>query len=228
MRSLRRQQAERWTSWLITLELVGLSFVSHLSNLSIYTDIHTGYALPLLDNDIEVAKKMFDVNVFAVMALTQAFAPLLIEAKGTIINISSVAGCFPYPWHGYYSASKASLRLLTDQLRIELKPFGVNAINIVSGGIQTNFFDNQVATELPGTSLYAPWKKEVEWVANGGVVKGGWTPAEVYAQKVVKNALKSNPNVNYWVGDSTFTVWFMTTCLWHTVIVSIEACCGYP
>lgn len=182
-----------------------------------------GYALPLLDSDIEVAKKMFDVNVFGVMGLTQAFAPLLIQAKGTIINISSVAGCVPYPWHGYYSASKASLSLLTDQLRIELKPFGINAINIMSGGIETKFFDNQVATELPSTSLYAPWRKEVEWVANGGVVKGTWTPAEVYAQKVVKNALKRNPNVNYWVGDQTFMVWFMTTFLWHTVIVSFIA-----
>jgi 1-acylglycerone phosphate reductase len=63
---------------------------------------------------------MFNVNVFAVVTLTQAFAPLLISSKGTIINIGSIAGLSPVPWKGYYNARKAAVNLLTDQLRIEL------------------------------------------------------------------------------------------------------------
>jgi NAD(P)-dependent dehydrogenase (short-subunit alcohol dehydrogenase family) len=59
--------------------------------------IMTGYNAPLLDSDIDVARKMFDVNVFAVIEVTKAFAPLLIASKGTIVNIGSIVGHFPLP-----------------------------------------------------------------------------------------------------------------------------------
>ena len=55
-----------------------------------------GYTMPTLDADLEKVKKMYDVNVFGVVAVTQGFAPLVIAAKGAIVNISSVAGvCYP-------------------------------------------------------------------------------------------------------------------------------------
>lgn len=56
--------------------------------------------MPILDVDIDQAKKMYDVNVWGVVAVTQAFAPLIIAAKGTIINIGSIAGCLYLPWIG--------------------------------------------------------------------------------------------------------------------------------
>jgi 1-acylglycerone phosphate reductase len=56
-----------------------------------------GYTMPLLDTEVSVAKKMFDVNVFALVSVTQAFAPLLIASKGTVINIGSVLGHTPIP-----------------------------------------------------------------------------------------------------------------------------------
>lgn len=55
---------------------------------------------PALDVSIEEAKKMLDVNFWAVLELTQAFAPLLIAAKGSIVNISSVAARINTPWLG--------------------------------------------------------------------------------------------------------------------------------
>jgi 1-acylglycerone phosphate reductase len=181
----------------------------------------SGYALPLLDSDLEVAKKMFNVNVFAVVEVTTAFAPLLIAAKGTIINIGSVTGKFPYAWQGYYNASKAAINLLTDQLRIELKPFGVNAINVVTGGVHTKLFDNQPPTKLPADSIYAPWRKEIEWAADGGVIKAEWIPVEKYAEQVVKNALRTKPNVYLWIGSSASIIWFFSTFMWHTIFVSV-------
>lgn len=56
--------------------------------------------MPVLDVDINTAKKMFDVNVFGLLAVTQAFSPLLIAAKGKIINIGSIVGQFPSPYMG--------------------------------------------------------------------------------------------------------------------------------
>ncbi|PQE19322.1 hypothetical protein CJF31_00009412 [Rutstroemia sp. NJR-2017a BVV2] len=54
--------------------------------------------MPALDADIEEAKKLFDVNFWGVIAMTQAFAPLVIAAKGTVVNICSISGYVNAPW----------------------------------------------------------------------------------------------------------------------------------
>jgi 1-acylglycerone phosphate reductase len=56
-----------------------------------------------LDADLERAKKTFDVNLFGVLAVTQKFFPLLIAAKGNIVNIGSIAAKGPWPFQGTYT-----------------------------------------------------------------------------------------------------------------------------
>ncbi|EKG20605.1 Short-chain dehydrogenase/reductase SDR [Macrophomina phaseolina MS6] len=58
------------------------------------------YVTPILDVDIQKAKAMFDVNVWGVAAVTQAFAPLLVAAKGCVVNISSLAALLRAPYYG--------------------------------------------------------------------------------------------------------------------------------
>lgn len=60
----------------------------------------TNYTMPVLDTPIESAKQIFDVNFWAPMQVIQAFAPLLTEAKGTVVNISSIAAVLQTPWMG--------------------------------------------------------------------------------------------------------------------------------
>jgi 1-acylglycerone phosphate reductase len=86
------------------------------------------YSMPLLDSDLDSVRKLFELNVFAVLGVTQAFVPLLVKSKGTVVNISSVASLSPIPWHGPYCATKASLNQISDTLRQELDPFGVTVI----------------------------------------------------------------------------------------------------
>jgi short-subunit dehydrogenase len=174
-----------------------------------------------LDSDVAEAKKMFDLNVFALINVTKAFSPLLIASKGTIINIGSIAGKAPVPWQGYYNASKAAVNLLSDQLRLELAPFGVDCICVITGGIKTHFFDNNLGTKLPADSLYAPGKDIIEPFTGGAFIEKGVMNVDVYAEGVVKNALKSNPTKNQWLGGSTWSIWFVGTFLWSTVWVSI-------
>ena len=88
--------------------------------------------MPLLDADLDGVRKLFELNVFAVLSTSQAFAPLLLKSKGTIVNISSVASVSPIPWHGPYCASKAALTQISDTLRQELEPFGVKVIVVSS------------------------------------------------------------------------------------------------
>jgi 1-acylglycerone phosphate reductase len=85
---------------------------------------------PLLDMDLGKACKLFDVNVFAPISVVKAFIPLLIANKGTIINIGSYVDTLPVPWQGVYNASKAALRSLTDNLRLELRPFNVDVVYV--------------------------------------------------------------------------------------------------
>jgi 1-acylglycerone phosphate reductase len=87
---------------------------------------NAGQGSPRPCTDLEVdttVKGIFDVNVFGVMRVVQAFVPLLIEAEGTIVNIGSIAPIVPLVFGGAYNASKAALHAYADCLRIELKPF---------------------------------------------------------------------------------------------------------
>ncbi|CZR67743.1 probable short-chain dehydrogenase/reductase [Phialocephala subalpina] len=176
-----------------------------------------GYNLPMLDTTVADARKLFDLNVFALVAVTQAFAPLLVASKGTVINIGSVAGITPMPWQGYYNATKAAVALITDNMRIEMAPWGVKFINVITGGVKSRFFENLVAQHLPSNSLYLPAKDEIEPMMNGSLVKKNALDVDVYAKRVVANALKSNPKVHFWAGSEIWTIWLVDTFGWSTI-----------
>lgn len=63
------------------------------------------YTMPVMDASIEDSKKLFDTNFWGVVRVTQAFSPLLVNAKGTVVNISSIAGVLNTPFMGMSQAS---------------------------------------------------------------------------------------------------------------------------
>jgi 1-acylglycerone phosphate reductase len=65
-----------------------------------------GLKLPGLDVSIEEGKKLFDVNFWAVWATIQAFAPLLVKAKGCIVNTSTITACMPLAFDGTFGSSR--------------------------------------------------------------------------------------------------------------------------
>lgn len=60
----------------------------------------TMFVMPLLDTDIAEGKKLFDVNVWGLLAVTQAFAPMLVASKGVVLNVASIAGAVRMAWQG--------------------------------------------------------------------------------------------------------------------------------
>lgn len=58
--------------------------------------------MPLLDTSVDDAKKVYDANVWAVLLMTKAFAPMLIKSKGTVCNISSVSSELVFAWQGWW------------------------------------------------------------------------------------------------------------------------------
>ncbi len=92
------------------------------------------------------AQQMFDVNVFGALRLVRAVAPhMRRQNSGRIINISSIAGQLATPVNGTYSASKFALEALSDTLRWELAPFGIQVVLIEPGSIKTQFSDTAEA-----------------------------------------------------------------------------------
>src|SRR5262249_7140470 len=82
-------------------------------------------------------QKMFTVNVFGQIAVTQAFLPFIRLARGRIVNISSVGAHLAIPFGGLLNATKAAFGMLSDAMRLELRPFGIHVSVVEPGAIKT-------------------------------------------------------------------------------------------
>ncbi|KAL3420158.1 short chain dehydrogenase [Phlyctema vagabunda] len=162
------------------------------------------YTMPALDVDLDEARACFETNFFAIIALTQALIPLLIAAKGVIVNIGSLAGVLPYAFGSVYNASKAALHAYSRTLRLEVEPFGVRVLVVVTGGIKSNIA--RTHRELPEHSLYLPLVPEFERRQKHSQENA--MPNEEYAREVVKAALKPQPPKWLWKGHMAYLVWF--------------------
>ncbi|RYG96174.1 MAG: SDR family NAD(P)-dependent oxidoreductase, partial [Alphaproteobacteria bacterium] len=98
---------------------------------------------------------MIDTNITALVSMTHKLLPQLVERKGAIINISSVAATYPYPGGNVYAASKAFVRQLSLDLRADLHGTGVRVTSIEPGMAETEFTlvrtgDQQFSDKLYG------------------------------------------------------------------------------
>jgi 1-acylglycerone phosphate reductase len=169
-----------------------------------------GYSTSIADADIAKAKQLFDVNFFGVIAVTQAFTPLLIASgDARILNIGSVLGEIYRPFTGIYNSAKAALAMTSETMRVELAPFGIKVIHVVTGGISTNLIATGSQVTFPETSIYIPIREQAAPYIDGSAIQSAMTtPADEYARAVVANTLKSAPNPYFWYGSETGLVWF--------------------
>ncbi|MCJ1312666.1 hypothetical protein MMC25_006342 [Agyrium rufum] len=165
----------------------------------------TGYTRPILDLDMKTAKYVFDVNVWAVVEITRAFVPLLIASKGSVVNISSVVAVTVTPYLGVYSASKAALTLLSETLRVELEPFGVSVITLMTGAVKSNQFANDPCPGLPDDSMYKPVEKQLESITDFDSFPR--QTAAKYAKNVVSDVLGGETG-KIWRGMGASVAWF--------------------
>jgi len=96
-----------------------------------------GVGGPLIEVDEKDVKWLFDVNVFGVFRITQAFAPLIIEGKGRIITIGSISGILSGPFYGPYSMTKHSIEAYVDALAPEMERFDVQVSVIEPGNYRS-------------------------------------------------------------------------------------------
>jgi short-subunit dehydrogenase len=97
-------------------------------------------------------RRQYETNVFGLMNVTRAFLPKMRERRaGRIINVSSIGGRITLPYFGVYNSTKYAVESLSDALRYELRPFGIDVALIEPGVIRTNF----EATAVSGLAQFA-------------------------------------------------------------------------
>ncbi|QIW97622.1 hypothetical protein AMS68_003140 [Peltaster fructicola] len=167
------------------------------------------YTVPALDVDYDEIELTFRTNVYAVMQMCQAFAPLLMASKGTIVQIGSVAAIQPYVFGSTYNASKAALHSYSDTLRVELSPFDVKVVVVITGGVKSEIA--RTKRVLPPDSIYVPVEKEYQERLVHSQTNGMET--DLYARTVVSKLLASPGRYDIWAGGKSTLIWFVSTFL---------------
>lgn len=170
---------------------------------------------PLMHLPMADFRQQFEVNLIGLLAVTQAFLPLLgaklprVESPGRIINISSVSGKIAYPFFGPYSSSKHALEALSDVLRRELNIYGIEVIAIEPGSIRTPIWDkaDQVDTGRYANTDYAPILQPLQklFVERG---KNG-LPVELVSTTIRQALEAPHPKTRYPLPRKWFTGWLI-------------------
>eukprot|EP00249_Psilotum_nudum_P032026 c47124_g1_i1 orf=247-1110(+) len=150
---------------------------------------------PVAELPVSLLESTFRTNVCAPIGLIQAVIPdMIARRRGKIVNIGSVVAFSPGPWAGGYAASKAAIHALSDSLRVELKPFGIDVITVAPGAIRSNIGTNSTAiyNSLPKWRFYQPWEKSIAQRTSFSQNPAS-TPAKELAEKVVEVVMKKNP-----------------------------------
>ncbi|PTB37190.1 uncharacterized protein TrAFT101_010924 [Trichoderma asperellum] len=172
------------------------------------------YTMTAIDTDVNAVKRMFEVNVFGPMQMVHHFHDTLIRAAGTIVNIGSIGGVVPYMYGASYNASKAALHHYSNTLRLEMSPFNVKVITVISGEVGTNILKNDVNRKLPEGSYYTPLATEFK----DHVTRTPKTTSRfVYASNVVSQSLRSSPVPWLWTGSATAIIRFLDMFAWRTI-----------
>jgi NAD(P)-dependent dehydrogenase (short-subunit alcohol dehydrogenase family) len=155
---------------------------------------------------LTLLRKHLDVNVICQISVTQAFLPILRQAHGRIVNMGSIAGRGTIPMMGPYSASKFALEALTDALRLELYPWGIEVAIIEPGAVATPIWDkslnqaSDVEKDIPaeGKLLYEKATRAVKEAVQEAAQRA--IPIDAVVEAVLHALTARRPKTRYLVG----------------------------
>ena len=125
--------------------VLGLT-LHHFKRIDVWVN-NAGHGLldSILQMETSALRDLFETNFFGAVSAMQAVIPVMRQqGGGTIVNISSVAGHIPMPFHAAYSASKFALNSIGYAAGVELRRDGIRVVTVCPGYVQTAFGDNAV------------------------------------------------------------------------------------
>ena len=166
----------------------------------------------LEDVPMSEARQQFEVNVFGAARLTQLVLPHMRERRsGTIINVTSMGGKIYTPLGAWYHATKFALEAISDCLRMEVEPFGINIVVIEPGGINTEW-GGIAAEKLRAVSNSGPYADQAGAVAESLTSETNrrrQSPPAVIADAIGRAVSARRPKTRYAVGFGARPMIFM-------------------
>jgi short-subunit dehydrogenase len=158
-----------------------------------------GITGPLEEIPTAEIKNNFETNFFGPITVIKAVLPQMRSQKsGLIINITSIAGYMGLPYRSIYSASKGALEIITESLRMEVKPFGIQITNIAPGDFATNIAAGRYHAPVVSGSDYEKSYNTVLKTMNDHVDSGS-NPLQM-AEAVYKIMQTPKPKIHYKIG----------------------------
>ena len=207
--TVRKESATDTKIKVLKMDLTDLSSIKSAINFVLQKegriDVVINNAGMLLAGPVEITppedfKLQMETNFTGLVHVIQAVLPSMRnQRKGTIINISSIAGLTGLPFQGFYSASKFAIEGLSEALRMELKAFNIKVVVINPGDFQTNNTINRI--KILETGLENPYKEQ--FLKTISIIekteKNGWPP-EILARKLCRIVECEKPKPRYIIG----------------------------
>jgi len=177
------------------------------------------------DVPISEARHQFEVNVFGLARLSQLVLPTMREQRsGTIVNISSMAGRIWTPVGGWYYATKHSVEVLSDAMRVETRPFGIRVVVVQPGLIKTAW-SGIAADHLMEHSQGSAYRAIIEPMVKALRHPPSYTGSPDVIANVVSKAVNSpNPRRRYAAPFHAkvfiFLRWLLPEWMWERVVMS--------
>ena len=175
-----------------------------------------GYFGAIENVSMEEARRQQEVNVFGLARLCQLVIPSMRkQGSGRIVNTASVAGKSVLYFGGWYHVSKYSVEALSDALRMELKPFGIDVVIIEPGGIKTDWGHiaaDHLAESSKGTPYEAEGLREAQTMHKAYSMRLLSKPS-VVTRAISKAVNSRRPRARYRVGFGAGTLVFLHTIL---------------
>ncbi len=165
-----------------------------------------GYFGAVENVSMEEARRQLEVNVFGLARLCQLVLPTMRQqGNGRIINTSSIAGKIVLPFGGWYNVSKFSVEALSDALRMEVKPFGIDVVMVEPGGIKTDW-GIIAARHLKESSVDTPY--EADGCRFADVMHYGYSSNLLSSLRVITRAIlravgSRHPKARYRTGRAS-------------------------
>ena len=161
-----------------------------------------GITGPVEEIPLEQMSKNFDTNLFGPIRLIKRVLPIMRKNNGGhIINITSIGGYMGLPYRGVYSASKNALEIMSEALRMEVKPFGIKVSTLAPGSFATDIQSRRFHAPVQEHSAYKiVYQQQLNLIHSS--IKDGGNPKDV-SEMILKIIKNPNPDVRYVVGKSS-------------------------